>query len=58
MGATNSCLKGARPPNVVLKVNARCCNKTVKIHIDDTEKIRALLQYVQELSSLNSEQET
>lgn len=49
MGAKPSCMEN-QEPNVVLKVKATCCNKTVKINIDDTERIKALLEYVHALS--------
>ncbi len=50
MGSRPSCLQSDQP-NVVLKVRASCCNRTVQIHIDDTEKIKSLLEYVHALSS-------
>ena len=45
-----SCMETQDSPNVVLKVRATCCNKVIKIHIDDTERIKALLDYVHKLS--------
>ena len=52
MGAATSCLLD-EPANVELKIRANCCNKTVKINIDDKEKIKELLDYVSQLSGID-----
>lgn len=49
MGAKPSCMD-VEQPKVSLKLKASCCNKTIKIHIDDTEKIKALMQFIHDLS--------
>lgn len=58
MGAKPSCMEGGESPNVVLKVRASCCNRTVRISINETEKIKSLLEYVSQLSDGHVVQET
>jgi len=57
MGGKPSCMQ-SEEPNVVLKVKAACCNKTIQIHIDDVDRIKALLEYVHKLSDESKHRST
>lgn len=50
MGAKPSCMRSDNEPNVQLKVRASCCNKTIKVHIDEKERINELFAFIQTLS--------
>lgn len=52
MGLGSSCLaKGmGEDPQLSISIKAKCCNKIIKINVDDTERTLMILDYVKTLS--------
>lgn len=52
MGLGSSCLAKGLPedPQLSISIKAKCCNKIIKINVDDTERTLMILDYVKTLS--------